>query len=90
MGLCASPALAGKYIYLMDSAGCTIVMEPGRTYKQVAKNNIDCTVPEWAPLNTIHGYYTGPHHEQTEATPIFEGSRIYIRGEQFLYCIGEK
>jgi outer membrane protein assembly factor BamB len=90
MGIGASPALAGKYIYMIDSANCMIVMAPGREYKQIAKNTIDCTVPEWAPLEGIQGYYTGPHHEQTEASPIFEGSRIYIRGEQFLYCVGEK
>ena len=29
----------------------------------------------------------GPHHEQTEASLAFEGSRIYIRAEQFLYCV---
>ena len=89
MGSGASPILAGKYIYMLDASGCTIVMKPGREYKQVAKNNIDCVVPEWAPQGTA-GYYTGPHQEQTEASPIADGNRIYIRGEQFLYCIGEK
>jgi outer membrane protein assembly factor BamB len=85
-GVGASPALAGKYIYLMDSAGCTIVIEPGREYKQVAKNTIDFNLPGWEP-----GHYEGnPRHEVTLSTPIFEGNRIYIRGEQFLYCIGEK
>ena len=86
MGIGASPALAGKYIYMIDSAGCTIVMEPGREYKQVAKNNIDYTVPDgWEP-----NHWLGPHHEQTEASPIADGSRLYIRGEQFMYCIGEQ
>jgi outer membrane protein assembly factor BamB len=86
MGLGSSVTLAGKYIYIIDSAGCTIVMEPGREYKQVAKNNIDETVPEgWEP-----GHSMGAHHEQTEASPVFEGSRIYIRGEQYMYCVGEK
>ena len=84
-GIGASPALAGKYIYMIDSAGCTIVMEPGRTYKQVAKNNIDEIVPHaWEPK-----HWMGEHHEQTEATPIFDGNRMYIRGEQYLYCIAE-
>ena len=89
MGLCASPILAGKNIYMMDSAGCMLVVEPGREYKQVAKNDIDCTVPEWSPFGPA-GYYTGPHHEQTESSPIADGNRIYIRGEQYLYCVGEK
>ena len=45
MGIGASPALGGKYIYMIDSAGCTIVMAPGREYRQVAMNCIDYTVP---------------------------------------------
>ena len=86
MGLCASPALAGKYIYMFDSAGCAVIMEPGREYKQIAKNTLDYTVPEgWEPK-----HWMGPHQEQTEASPVFEGGRIYVRGEQNLYCIGEK
>ena len=86
MGIGASPALAGKYIFMLDSANCMIVMEPGREYKQVAKNTIDYTVPEgWEPK-----HWMGAHHEQTEASPVFNGNHIYIRGEQYLYCIGEK
>jgi len=86
MGIGASPALGGKYIYMIDSAGCTIVMEPGREYRQVAMNCIDYTVPEgWEPK-----HWLGPHHEQTEASLVFDGARIYIRGEQFLYCVGEQ
>jgi RNA polymerase sigma factor (sigma-70 family) len=85
MGMGASPALGGKYIYFIDSANCTLVLEPGREYKQIAKNNIDYTVQEgWEP-----GHYIGPHHEQTEASLVFDGNRIYIRGEQFLYCVSE-
>jgi RNA polymerase sigma-70 factor (ECF subfamily) len=84
-GIGASPALGGKYIYMIDSAGCVIVMEPGREYKQVAKNNIDEIVPQqWEPSHNM-----GAHHEQTEATLIFDGNRIYIRGEQYLYCIAD-
>jgi hypothetical protein len=86
MGIGASPALAGKYIYMLDSTNCMIVMEPGREYKELAKNTIDYTVPEgWEQK-----HWMGPHHEQTEASPVFDGSRIYIRGEQFLYCVGER
>jgi outer membrane protein assembly factor BamB/fructose-specific component phosphotransferase system IIB-like protein len=86
MGIGASPIFAGKHIYMIDSAGCMIVMAPGREYKQVAKNNIDYTVPEgWEPT-----HWTGPHHEQFEGSPIVDGNHIYLRGEQFLYCIGEK
>jgi hypothetical protein len=86
VGPVASPMLAGKYVYVMDNAGCTLVLEPGREFKVVAKNTIDYTVPDgWEPK-----HWQGPHHETTLATPIVEGNRIYIRGEQFLYCVGEK
>jgi hypothetical protein len=85
-GICASPAFAGKHIYMIDSAGCVLVLDPGREYKQVARNNIDEVVPEgWEEK-----HWMGPHHEQTEAALTFDGSRIYIRGEQYLYCVGKK
>jgi len=86
MGICSSPTLAGKHLYMIDSAGCALVLEPGREFKQVAKNTIDETVPEgWEPK-----HWMGPHHEQTEAALTFDGNRIYIRGEQYLYCVGKK
>ena len=85
-GIVASPALAGKHIYMIDSAGCVLVLEPGREVKQIAKNNIDETIPEgWDPK-----HWMGPHHEQTAAALTFDGNRIYIRGEQYLYCVGKK
>jgi outer membrane protein assembly factor BamB len=91
MGLCASPASAGKYIYMIDSANCTLVMEPGREYKQVAKNIIEETVPEQQP-NAFgeKSYSTAQQQEQTESGLIFDGNRLYIRGEQNLYCISEE
>jgi hypothetical protein len=62
------------------------VLDPGREYKQVAKNNIDEIVPEgWEEK-----YWMGAHHEQTEGALTFDGNRIYIRGEQNLYCVGKK
>jgi outer membrane protein assembly factor BamB len=86
MGMGASISIAGKYIYMIDSAGCVLVMEPGREYKEVAHNNIDETIPEGWEIK----HWVGPHHEQFEATPVFDGSRIYFRGEQYIYCVGEK
>jgi hypothetical protein len=86
MGIGASPILAGKQIYLSDSAGCTVVIEPGREYKQIAKNNIDHTMTvDWEP-----GYGSVPRHEQFEASMIADGNRLYLRGEQNLYCVGER
>jgi hypothetical protein len=78
--------LGGKYICLTDNAGCTLVIEPGREYKQVARNNIDYIMPHgWETGSWVDGY-----HETTLSTPIFDGSRVFVRGEQFLYCIAEK
>ncbi|MCW8133678.1 MAG: PQQ-binding-like beta-propeller repeat protein, partial [Planctomycetota bacterium] len=39
-GMSASLSLAGKYIYATDNTFVTVVFEPGRTFKQVAKNVI--------------------------------------------------
>jgi outer membrane protein assembly factor BamB len=91
MGIGASPAHAGKYIYMIDSANCTLVLEPGREYKEVSKNSIDEIVPA-QQSNTFgaKNYWMDQHQEQTESSMIFDGNRIYIRGEQNLYCISEE
>jgi outer membrane protein assembly factor BamB len=77
-GCSASPTLAGKYIYLMDNQGTTIVIEPGREYKEVAQNTLEELSKD------------GKQREQNLATPVFEGSRMYYRTPSFLYCIEKK
>ena len=37
-GVSPSPAIAGKNLYVMDNYGTVVVLEPGRTYKQLARN----------------------------------------------------
>jgi outer membrane protein assembly factor BamB len=74
-GASASPTLAGKYIYLMDNQGTTIVLQPGRVYKEVA-------------VNVLEDSKDGKTQEQNVSTPVFEGSRMYYRTPAFLYCIG--
>jgi hypothetical protein len=76
-----SPALAGKYIYFLGNNGAALVIEPGRIYKQIAKNKLESiTMPtHWAE-----------RQERFVANPIFEGTRIYIRGEDALYGIGSR
>ena len=81
-GACASPALAGKSIYLFGDRGTCIVMEPGRTFRPVARNRVENThviAPPWC------GY-----PEQTASCPVFEGKRLYYRALENLYCIEEK
>ena len=77
-GIGISPALAGKYIYLLGNNGGAIVMEPGRSYKQVAKNKIE---------NVVSIGHWGERQERFVSNPVFDGSRLYIRGEGHLYAI---
>lgn len=82
-GVCSAVTLGGKYIYIMDNQGVTLVLEPGRTYKQVARNKIE--TPLERP-NTGKGWQEwGPY-----GAPVFEGKNLYIRMERNLYCIAEK
>lgn len=77
----ASLAIAGKYIYAQGVNGVTVIFEVGKEFKQVARNTITQVVEpnEWRK-----------HQEIMLSAPIFEGDRMYLRGEKFLYCIGEK
>ena len=88
-GVCASPTLGGKYIYLWGAQGTTIVIEPGRTFKQVAKNRIESAIE--GDLFTWHEHFTANHYypECTVSSPIFDGDRIYYRAEEYVYCIGK-
>ena len=78
-GASSSPTLAGKYIYIWGNQGTCLVMEPGRVFKQVARNRIENFPATWPP-----------HQEATTTEPVFEGKRMYYRGEFTLYCIGPK
>ncbi len=80
-GIGISPVLAGKYIYLMGDTGTTLVIEPGRTYKQVSKNKIEnvAAVNHWSE-----------RQERFVANPVFDGKRMFIRGEDGVYAIESK
>ena len=39
-GMAASPTLAGRHIYFFGNRGTCLVIEPGRQFKQVAKNQL--------------------------------------------------
>lgn len=72
-----SICLAGRHLFVLGPTGTCLVLEPGREFKQVAKNRI-------AALSLQHG---APCLERFTATPVFDGPRIYLRGERDLYCI---
>jgi outer membrane protein assembly factor BamB len=82
IGVAASPTLLGKYIAVMDNQGSCLVFEPGRVFKQVAMNRIQTMLPRDWPIPPQETIANGP--------PVPDGDRLYIRGEQYLYCIGAK
>ena len=76
-----SPSLAGKHLYFFGNSGAAVVLEPGREFKQVAKNKIEgLAVPgSW-----------GQRQDRSVACPFFDGNRIYYRTESALYAIEAK
>jgi outer membrane protein assembly factor BamB len=78
-GCSGSPTLGGKYIYIWDDQGSTLIIEPGRTFKQVARNRIE----------QLYFRYGFERNECTISNPIFVSNRMYYRGELNLYCIEE-
>ena len=79
VGLTASPALGGRNIYVMNNQGTCYVLAPGREFKIVAKNRLETVLPRVWPIT--------PQEITAYAPPVFDGNRLYIRGEQYLYCI---
>jgi outer membrane protein assembly factor BamB len=79
-GIGSSPALAGKYLYFIGNNGGALVLEPGRAFKQIAKNKIE---------NAVSPGHWAERQERFIANPVFDGKRLYIRGEGNLYAIGQ-
>ena len=76
----ASLALAGKYVYLFGNQGTCLVIEPGRSFKLVARNRLE---------NVVHAGWD-IHQDIMVSCPVFEGSRMYFRTDGYVYCIEEK
>ena len=64
-----SPTLAGKYVFINNTSGETLVIEAAREYKEVRLNSLG---------------------EGSGSAPIFDGKRMFMRGGDKIYCIGEK
>ncbi len=80
-GVAASPTLAGRNIYITDDAGYTHIIQPGPQLKELHHNVIE----------NIHisGLGGNPCKQECFYTsPAFEGKYMYLRGEEYLYCIG--
>jgi len=80
IGVGASATLGGKHIYVVDNQGTCVVLQPGREHKPVAVNRIETILQRNWPVNPQEILANGP--------PVFDGKRLYLRGEQYLYCIG--
>jgi len=82
VGVAGSVTLGGKYLFVSDNQGNTVVFEPGAAFRKVAVNRIESQVYRpWA---------IRPQEEIGYSPPVFDGSRMYLRGEYFLYCIGRE
>ena len=81
-GYCASPTLAGKNIYLLDEVGYMTVLKPGADGTVEGRNILQnlTALPESAPGRS----------EVFNAGMYFEGNRIFLHGDEYLYCIAEK
>jgi outer membrane protein assembly factor BamB len=82
VAVAASPTLAGQHILVSDNQGTTLVLEPGKGFKAVARNRIATQLDRPWPI---------PAQETlTYAPPLADGGRLYFRGEAYLYCVGER
>jgi len=78
----ASPTLIGDKILVLDNQGTTVVLAPGREFKVLGRNRIETRLERVWPI---------PAQETLAyAPPIADANCLYLRGERYLYCIGEK
>ena len=80
-GFTASPTLGGKNAYFFDNTGSAVVLEPGSEYKELSKNIIE---------NQVSSAWQDYKQELFYASPVFNGSSLYLKGSEYLYCIREK
>lgn len=71
--------LGGKHIFIWDNQGSTVVLEPGREFKQLHRNRVERPHIMWGQ---------DMQQEGTSSSPVFEGNAIYYRSESCVYCIG--
>ena len=63
-----SLAIAGGNIYVSNDMGQTLVVQPGKEFKQLAKNYVE---------------------DRSGSNIVFDGQFVYLRGGEYLYCIGK-
>jgi len=77
----ASPILMGDAILAVGMTGTMVVFAPGRTYRELERNRIENVTNPRKWYERVEGF---------PASPICDGDRIYLRGDEYLYCIGTK
>jgi outer membrane protein assembly factor BamB len=82
-GVAASPTLAGRNIYITDDAGYTHIIPPGPRLIDSGRNVI-----ENIHLSSLGG--NPCKQESFYTSPFFEGKTMYLRGEEYLYCIRQE
>jgi outer membrane protein assembly factor BamB len=82
IGVGASATLGGKWIYAIDNQGTCVVLEAARAFRKLAVHRIETVLRRDWPIPPQEILSNGP--------PVFDGGRIYIRGERYLYCIGNR
>jgi hypothetical protein len=79
----ASPTLVGNYIVVMDNQGNSVTLEPGPECKIIARNRLATQLQRDWPITTQEFISYSP------PVPDPDGKRMYLRGERYLYCIGQ-
>ncbi len=80
-GFTASPTIGGKNLYIFDNTGSSLLLAPGPVYKEVGRNVIE---------NQVASAWEDYKQERFYASPVFDGSAIYLKGSEYLYCIREE
>ncbi|MFB3894566.1 MAG: PQQ-binding-like beta-propeller repeat protein [Phycisphaerae bacterium] len=80
--MAASPTLVGKFIVIMDNQGHSVTLEPGAECNEISRNDLATQIARDYAITTQE--YIG------YSPPVADGKRMYIRGEKYLYCIGER
>jgi hypothetical protein len=71
----------GDAILAVGMTGTMVVFAPGRTYRELERNRIENVTNPRKWYERVEGF---------PASPICDGDRIYLRGDEYLYCIGTK
>ena len=82
IGVGASATLGGRHLYVLDNQGTCVVYGLGPVFKPVAVNRVETAIQRDWPAP--------PQEILSNAAPVFDGRRMYLRGEQVLYCFGKK